>query len=324
MRTRKSADDPTHGRPHTAMPTTCSGNGHPSLRAGHHGHLLFRPGMPRTAHPASRIAVEPVEAEAITRCGGRGLDPTDAGTCWARLAPAKPRCRSICWPMCPTARRPGAVAHWAAATAGGACRHAAPAMSLCMARSNEQPEQNVLESMLTRSWPRCLAKLSRWCGAQRVAANRLGRIDRLEAILEIAQQWNQTREVEPLLVEMAEAATRLFRADRASDLSMGSARRKTLVGRPALGIQGDELRDARQPPAWSARSIQTGHSTSCRRNRSSRDQIARQVDKSSSATIPRRCCAFRCVGASSGELFGAFELINKQSGQLHCRTTRPG
>ena len=42
------------------------------------------------------------------------------------------------------------------------------------------------------------------------------RIERLEAILTIAGQWNQTNEMEPLLVQMAEAATRLLQADRAS------------------------------------------------------------------------------------------------------------
>ncbi|NIP86916.1 MAG: sigma-54-dependent Fis family transcriptional regulator, partial [Planctomycetales bacterium] len=42
------------------------------------------------------------------------------------------------------------------------------------------------------------------------------RIRRLEAILDIANQWNQTRQVEPLLVQMAEASTRLLEADRAS------------------------------------------------------------------------------------------------------------
>ena len=43
-----------------------------------------------------------------------------------------------------------------------------------------------------------------------------GRIRRLEAIVEIAQQWNRTRELETLLVQIAEAATRLFQCDRAS------------------------------------------------------------------------------------------------------------
>jgi len=49
------------------------------------------------------------------------------------------------------------------------------------------------------------------------AVRRRARLDRklrrLEAILEIASQWNQTRELEPLLLQMAEAAARLLGAD---------------------------------------------------------------------------------------------------------------
>ncbi|MCH8043584.1 MAG: hypothetical protein IID44_07680, partial [Planctomycetes bacterium] len=56
------------------------------------------------------------------------------------------------------------------------------------------------------------------------------RIHRLETILDITHQWYQTHETEPLLVEMAEAATRLFEADRAS-IFLWDRPNKTLVGR---------------------------------------------------------------------------------------------
>ena len=51
----------------------------------------------------------------------------------------------------------------------------------------------------------------------------LQRLRRLEAILEIANQWNQTHEVEPLLVQMAEAATRLLGRRSGEHFSLGSA-----------------------------------------------------------------------------------------------------
>src|SRR3972149_2124098 len=69
----------------------------------------------------------------------------------------------------------------------------------------------------------------------------LQRLRRLEAILEIANKWNQTHEVQPLLVHMAEAATRLLGADRAS-IFLWDRTNHILVGRPALGIPGGELR----------------------------------------------------------------------------------
>jgi len=67
------------------------------------------------------------------------------------------------------------------------------------------------------------------------------RLRRLEAILEIVSQWNQTSELEPLLVQMAEAAARLLEADRAS-IFLWDRPNHTLVGRPALGLPDGELR----------------------------------------------------------------------------------
>ena len=72
-------------------------------------------------------------------------------------------------------------------------------------------------------------------------ANDAGRLRRLEAMLEIASQWNQTHEIEPLLTQMAEAATRLLGADRAS-IFLWDRPNHTLVGRPALGLPNGELR----------------------------------------------------------------------------------
>ena len=67
------------------------------------------------------------------------------------------------------------------------------------------------------------------------------RLRRLEAVLEIVSQWNQTNELEPLLVQMAEAASRLLEADRAS-IFLWDRPNHTLVGRPALGLPDGELR----------------------------------------------------------------------------------
>jgi Nif-specific regulatory protein len=135
------------------------------------------------------------------------------------------------------------------------------------------------------------------------------RIRRLEAILEIASQWNQTHEVEPLLVQMAEAATRLLQADRAS-IFLWDRPNHTLVGRPALGIKDGELRipDDR---GVVGQVIQTGQP---RRVDAARepDQINRQVD----AEMRYQTRTLLCVPlrGRAGELFGAFELINKLSG----------
>ncbi|HID77632.1 MAG TPA: sigma-54-dependent Fis family transcriptional regulator, partial [Planctomycetaceae bacterium] len=135
------------------------------------------------------------------------------------------------------------------------------------------------------------------------------RMRRLEAVLGIVSQWNRTREVKPLLAEMAEAATRLFGADRAS-IFLWDKRTRTLVGRPALGVAGGELRipDDR---GVVGRVLRTGQPLRVDAA-AEPDLIDRRVD----AQLKYRTRTVLCVPlrGRSGELFGAFELINKRGG----------
>lgn len=135
------------------------------------------------------------------------------------------------------------------------------------------------------------------------------RIRRLEAILEIASQWNQRREVEPLLVDMAQAATRLLGADRAS-IFLWDRRNHLLVGRPALGVEGGELRipDDR---GVVGQVVKTG--APCRVDAATEPRrIDHQVDSQLGYTTKTLLCVPLC--GRNGELFGAFELLNKKSG----------
>ena len=137
------------------------------------------------------------------------------------------------------------------------------------------------------------------------------RIRRLEKILDIAHRWNQTREVVPLLVQMAEAATQLLGADRAS-IFLWDRRNHVLVGRPALGVEEGELRipDDR---GVVGQVIQTGQPM--RVNAATEpEQIDHQVDsKLGYQTRTLLCVPLR---GRSGELLGAFELINRLSGDF--------
>jgi len=137
------------------------------------------------------------------------------------------------------------------------------------------------------------------------------RMRRLEAILEIANQWNRTHEVQPLLVQMAEAATRLLGADRASIFLWDKANH-LLVGRPALGIKDGELRipDDR---GVVGQVIQTGQA-----RRVDAATEPNQIDHHVDAQVRYQTRTLLCVPlrGHSGELFGAFELINKLSGSF--------
>lgn len=147
--------------------------------------------------------------------------------------------------------------------------------------------------------------------AVRQRAGQQRRLRRLEAILEISAAWNQTREMEPLLQQMAEAATRLLETDRAS-IFLWDRPNRMLVGRPALGVAGGELRIPDNVGVV-GHVIQTGET---KRVDLDRDQamIHRPVD----AQLGYQTRTLLCVPlrGRSGELFGAFEMINKLSGNF--------
>jgi len=135
------------------------------------------------------------------------------------------------------------------------------------------------------------------------------RIRRLSTILDIAQRWNRTREIAPLLTQMAEAACQLLKADRAS-IFLWDRRAHLLIGRPALGVEGGELRipDDR---GVVGRVIQSGEP--CRVDAATESRL---IDRKVDTTLGYRTQTILCVPlrGRSGELFGAFELLNKQSG----------
>ena len=136
--------------------------------------------------------------------------------------------------------------------------------------------------------------------------------DRLEAILEIASQWNKTSEMEPLLKQMAEAATRLAGRRSGQHLSVGSAqphaRRPAGPGRRV----GGELRI----PDNSGVVGQVVHTGQPRRasTHSADSEINRQVDRQLGYQTRTLVCV--PLRGSKGELFGAFEVINKLAGDF--------
>ena len=137
------------------------------------------------------------------------------------------------------------------------------------------------------------------------------RVEQLEAILQIAGQWNRNPEVESLLAEMAEAATRLLDADRAS-IFLWDRRNHTLVGRPALGIEGGELR-VPDDRGVVGEVIQSGEP-----RRVDATVQPKAIDRQVDVQLHYQTQTLLCVPlrGRSGELFGAFELINKHSGSF--------
>jgi len=137
------------------------------------------------------------------------------------------------------------------------------------------------------------------------------RIRRLEAILEIAGRWNEAHETEALLIEMAEAATRLLRADRAS-IFLWDRSNRTLVARPALGVAGGELR-VPDDRGVVGQVVQSGEP---RRIDVSRDQ--EQIDRQVDSRLGYHTRTLLCVPLRSrrGETIGAFEVLNRLEGNF--------
>ena len=135
--------------------------------------------------------------------------------------------------------------------------------------------------------------------------------ERLEALLDISRQLVEERETAALLEHLAEQAARLLLCERAS-IFLWDQTHHELVGRPALGIEGGELRipdhtgivgkvvqtrqayqadDVRADPAWNP-----------------------QVDSSSSFQTRSLLCVPLLDGAE--QCLGAFEVLNKVAGRF--------
>ena len=134
---------------------------------------------------------------------------------------------------------------------------------------------------------------------------------RLRAILDETKHWYRIQEMEPLLTRLAEAATRLLRADRAS-IFLWDRPNHTLVGRPALGVEGNELRIA-DDVGLVGRVVRHGQSERVDLD-SDAAQIDRRVDKQ--LGYQTRTLLGVPLRSSDGNVIGAFEAINKLQGNF--------
>jgi Nif-specific regulatory protein len=134
---------------------------------------------------------------------------------------------------------------------------------------------------------------------------------RLNQILTVTADWHTHQDLDRLLQDIAQAATRLLRCDRASIFLWDKTARE-LVGHPALGIEGKPLRIAddkgvagavlksMQPRRWD-RSDPT-------------DEVDRRVDTSSGYRTDS-LLAVPLVDVR-GKPMGVFEVINHTDGRF--------
>jgi transcriptional regulator with GAF, ATPase, and Fis domain len=137
------------------------------------------------------------------------------------------------------------------------------------------------------------------------------RAERAETILSIVQQWGRTQEMEKLLAQMAEASTRLLIADRAS-IFLWDQTTHTLVGRPALGVAGGELR-VPDDAGVVGEVLRTGQPQRVTQ-RESRDPVNRQID--TQLRYQTRNLVAVPLRSQRGDLLGVFEVLNKNEGEF--------
>ncbi|MCH2123979.1 MAG: sigma-54-dependent Fis family transcriptional regulator [Pirellulaceae bacterium] len=137
------------------------------------------------------------------------------------------------------------------------------------------------------------------------------RIQRLEALVQIAAEWQQASEMDELLNQMAQASTELLGAERAS-IFLWDRRNKILVGRPALGVEGGELRIP-EDTGIVGQVVQSGET-----RRVDADEDQREIDRSVDAQLEFQTRSLLCAPLrnSSGKILGAFEMINKVYGNF--------
>lgn len=141
-----------------------------------------------------------------------------------------------------------------------------------------------------------------------------GRAERLQALLDVTLRWSQTRNTDELLQQIAETATKLLKAERAT-IFLIDRTRNLLVGKPALGVEGGELLIPLEAGVV-GRAIRTQQPQRVDVDVASEQAlIHRDVDARLQFETRSLICVPICNAAS--QVIGAFELINKQSGNFH-------
>ncbi|TWU00200.1 Nitrogen fixation protein VnfA [Botrimarina colliarenosi] len=137
-----------------------------------------------------------------------------------------------------------------------------------------------------------------------------GRTERLAELVSLSLEWGESSDTAALLERMAEAATRLFDCDRAT-IFLWKRSAAQLVGRPALGMPDNQL-TLPEDAGVVGRVVQSGEPL----RTSLRD--AEMVDRATDKSTGYRTDSLLCVplDAPGGERLGAFELINKRTGEF--------
>ncbi len=138
-------------------------------------------------------------------------------------------------------------------------------------------------------------------------------VERLTALLEMTSQWNQSKNTDQLLEQMAITATRLLASERAT-IFLLDASEQTLIGKPALGVESGELRI----PATAGLVGQVVKSGQAQRVDVDVTDEQNLVHRDVDTQLDFETRSLLCVPMinSTGKTIGAFELINRLKGNF--------
>ncbi len=138
--------------------------------------------------------------------------------------------------------------------------------------------------------------------------------DRLQAIIDLSRDWNQKSNIPDLLEEIASAASRLMGSERAT-IFLWDRSTKSLVGRPALGVENNELHIPDNTGVV-GQVIRDGRPRRAASNdtTSVRDTISEDVDEMLDFQTRNLVCV--PLNNRRGKTIGAFELINRIAGNF--------
>lgn len=143
-----------------------------------------------------------------------------------------------------------------------------------------------------------------------------GRAERLAELVSLSLDWRESSDTAALLERMAEAATRLFRCDRAT-IFLWDRAAKRLVGRPALGMPDNHL-VIPEDAGVVGRVLKSGEPLQATQRDT--DLIDRLIDMKTGYKTESLLCV--PLDTAAGERLGAFELINKRSGEFSADDSR--
>ncbi len=132
------------------------------------------------------------------------------------------------------------------------------------------------------------------------------RIDQLTAVLKAAAEWQRLDDDDALLRRIADTATQLLHCERAS-IFLWDKRRKKLVGRPALGVEGKPL-EVDDDAGVVGEVLRSGDAKIWNGGSDDESRVNRRVDRS--LEFETRSLVAVPMAGQRDELIGVFEAIN--------------